>query len=211
MPSSTTSGWDDSSPTEPPTPSPTASGSATPQPVNSCPLGDPDARSVHPNDQRIHGGGLSFPRQGDYRPSVLRKAITWAYDVDGQDKTIQPEWFSVFVVGALRTADGFESPASAAEDVMQCSVTSVFYSGFVGRKDLFARPIRVDGKKGWALRSEIRVETPRTTLDGDVVEVIIVDLGRPESLAMFWAAVPIGDDKLLHQLDTIVAALAVDP
>ena len=74
LPSSTVSGWDDSSPTtEPETPTPTPSESAptpTPtqspepseeQPVQPCPEGDPTARQDHPADNRIHGGGLSFP------------------------------------------------------------------------------------------------------------------------------------------------------
>ena len=46
-----------------------------------------------------------------------------------------------------------------------------------------------------------------TDLPGDVVEVVVVDLGAPEALAMFWGAVPIGDQAMLDQLDQVVSQL----
>ena len=49
--------------------------------------------------------------------------------------------------------------------------------------------------------------TDRTTLPGDVVDVVVVDLGGPESLAMFWGAVPIGDEDLIAQLDQVIGEL----
>ena len=45
------------------------------------------------------------------------------------------------------------------------------------------------------------------TLPGDVVEVVVVDLGAPEALAMFWGAVPIGDEAMIAQLDQVVSQL----
>ena len=204
LPSSTVSGGDDSSPTPSPTPSPTGS---TPPPLIDCPRGDPDARHPYPADGRIHGGGLSFPAQPGWDPSRLRTGLTWAYDVDAQDKTIEPEWFAMFAVGALSVVDGFEVPAQAAESVMQCTATSDFYANFTDRKDLHTKPVTIAGRPGWSVRAEIHVNSDLTDLPGDVVEVVVVDLGAPEALAMFWGAVPIGDQAMLGQLDQVVSQL----
>ena len=214
LPTATVSGGDDSSPSATPTPTPSSPSpsptptptpnASTPPPMTSCPVGDPTARQDHPSDGRIHGGGLSFPKQQGWDPSALKTGLTWAYDVDGQDKTIEEQWFAMFAVGALSTADGFEAPQQAAEGVMECTATSEYYEGFQSRRDVFSRPVTVAGHPAWEIRSEIRVKSPKTTLPGDVVDVVVVDLDSPEALAMFWGAVPIGDQAMTSQLDTVV-------
>ncbi len=215
-PSSALPGGDDRSPTPVPssvTPSPTPP-SPTPTPSRGtsapCPTGDPGARQPHPQDGRVHGGGLSFPKQPNWDPSSLSVGLTWAYDVDGQDKKIAPEWFSMLAVGAVSTADGFENPEIAVTAVMECSVTSGYYDRFTERRDLEFGQITLAGHPGWRLRSEVRVDRPDLGIEGDVVEVVIVDLDSPESLAMFWGAVPIGDRALIAQLDRVVSQLRVD-
>jgi len=140
-------------------------------------------------------------------PSRLTSGLSWAYDVDGQLLTIQPEWFAMFAVGALSVVDGFEQHEQAAEAVMQCTATSTFYEGFTARKDLHAKAMTVSGRPAWSVRAEIYVDTKRTILPGDVVDVVVVDLGGPESLAMFWGAVPIGDQDLIEQLDEVIGEL----
>lgn len=215
LPTSTVSGFDDRSPTPTPTPTPPPSeassptpSATTPPPMVACPVGDPDARQTYPADGRIHGGDLSFPAQSGWEPSRLTSGLSWAYDVDGQLRTIQPEWFAMFAVGALSVVDGFEQPQQAAEAVMQCTATSDFYEGFTARKDVHAKAMTISGRPAWSVRAEIYVETPRTTLPGDVVDVVVVDLGGPESLAMFWGAVPIGDQDLIDQLDQVIGELS---
>ncbi len=209
LPTSPVSGGDDRSPTPTPadpggTPTPSA---ATPAPLVDCPVGDPGARQEYPADGRIHGGDLSFPAQPGWNPTEHTSGLGWAYDVDGQQQTIEPNWFAMFAVGALSVADGFEEPTQAAEAVMQCTATSGFYDGFTRRKDLHAKAITVGGRDGWSVRSEIHVESDQTTLPGDVVDVVVVDLGAPEALAMFWGAVPIGDDAMIGQLDHVIGEL----
>ncbi len=214
LPASTVSGFDDRSPTPTPTPTPPPSDSPTPTPSSAsrpplvaCPVGEPDARQTYPADGRIHGGDLSFPAQPDWDLSRLSTGLSWAYDVNGQELRIQPDWFAMFAVGALSVVDGFEHPEQAAEAVMQCTATSNFYEGFTGRKDLHAKAMTVSGRPAWSVRAEIYVDTDRTTLPGDVVDVVVVDLGGPESLAMFWGAVPIGDEDLIAQLDQVIGEL----
>lgn len=203
LPSSTVSGWDDSSPIPSPSPSPTPSPSAsrTPAPQQECPQGDPLFRNDHPSDGRIHGGGLSFAKVDGFHDATATAGLSWAYDVGAQQKTIEKSWISMFAVGTLRIADGFHEPKQAAEAVMQCTASSSFYRDFASRNDLSTREVTVGGHKGYAIRAEIFIDNPDYTTKGDVVEVIVLDVGSPEALGMYMGAVPIGDKDLMAQLD----------
>ena len=175
-----------------------------------CPLGNPTARQPHPSDGRIHGGGLSFPKTAGFTPTEQQSYFSWAYDVGGQDRAVEEQWYSTYVVGALPTFDGFESPKQSAELVMDCTVSSGLYDGFTGRTEVSSSSIVVDRRKGWAILSEVRVDNPGVSVAGDTVVVIVIDTGSPESLAMFWACVPIGDNAALQQLETVAGQLQVE-
>jgi hypothetical protein len=197
LPSSTVSGWDDSSPTtEPETPTPTPSASVpsptptpvpTPteeQPLQPCPKGQPLTRQDHPTDGRVHGGGLSFPEAKGWESSS-GFAYSWAYDVGSQVKLAEsPNWYSDLTVGALFTGDGFDEPRRSAELVMQCMITSGLYKNLVGRENIWSKAVTVDGHPAWSIRADVLVDYPDLTTKGDTVEVIVVDTGSPESLAM---------------------------
>ena len=223
LPTSTVSGWDDSSPTtEPETPTPTPSVSVpsptptpvpTPteeQPLQPCPQGQPLARQDHPADSRVHGGGLSFPEARGWE-STSGSAYSWAYDVGSQVKLAEsPSWYSDLTVGALFTGDGFDEPRRSAELVMQCMITSGLYQNLVGREDIWSRAVTVDGRPAWSIRAEVLVDYPDLTTKGDTVEVIVVDTGSPESLAMFVGAADIGDRSLQKTLDSTIKNLRVE-
>ena len=219
LPSSTVSGWDDSSPTpapETPTPSPPV---ATPTPVPTpteelplqpCPQGDPQARQEHPSDGRIHGGGLSFPKIAGWKALAAPTAYSWAYDVGGQQKKLEPQWIATATVGALFTGDGFDEPRRSAELVMQCVITSGFYTETAERTDVWSKAVTVDGRPAWSIRAEVRIDVQEVRAKGDTVEVIVVDTGSPESLAMFAGAVSLGDDNLLATMDSTIENLRVE-
>ena len=200
----------------PPTQAPTEpDGSATPTPGDStvpaeCALGDPAARQPHPSDGRIHGGGLSFPKTAGFTPTDQQSYFSWAYDIGGQDRAVEERWNSTYVVGALPTFEGFESPKQAAELVLECTVSSGLYEGFSGRTEVSSSSIVVDKRRGWAILSEVRVDNPDVSVPGDTLVVIVVDTGSPESLAMFWACVPIGDNAALQQLEAVAGQLQVE-
>lgn len=217
-PSSTASSYDDSSPlaTASPTPTPTPSPSPSPSPakrnpLQACPIGGPTIRQPHPADDRLHGGGLSFAPQSEWAdPGDYLQGLSWAYDVTGQRQRTEPQWLAILAVGALRTADGFDNPHQSTEGVMQCIASSGYYTDVVSRKDSASHAVSVDGKPGSELRSEIRVDRPGLSVEGDVVDVIVVDVGANESLAMFVGAVPIGDRARVSILDSTIHDLQVD-
>jgi hypothetical protein len=227
LPSSTVSGWDDSSPTtEPETPSPTPSASRptptpsqtrtptpTPSPteqLRACPEGQPTVRQDHPTDGRIHGGGLSFPEAKGWDSSSGAE-FSWAYDVGEQMIMAEsPNWYANLAVGALFTGDGFDEPRRSAELVMQCVITSGLYPKFTGREPVWSKKVTVDGRPGWSIRAEIRVDDPKLDTKGDTVEVIVVDTDSPESLSMFIGAVNIGDKALAATMDSTIEKLRVE-
>lgn len=227
LPSSTVSGWDDSSPTtDPETPSPTPSASLptptpsqtrtptpTPSPteqLRACPQGQPTSRQDHPSDGRIHGGGMSFPKAKSWQ-NTSGAEFSWAYDVGEQMKMAEsPNWYANLAVGALFTGDGFDEPRRAAELVMQCVITSGLYPYFTGRVPVWSKAVTVDGRRAWSIRAEIRVKDPTLKTKGDLVEVIVVDTGSPESLSMFIGAVDIGNTSLRATMDSTIENLRVE-
>lgn len=215
-PTGTQSAFDDSRATPTPTPTPSATPTPTPTTTPSaslvdCPVGEPLTSNDHLSDGRIHGGGLSFaPISGWTTDGQMTSGLSWAYDVHGQYQKVAPRFISLVAVGALRTADGFESAEQSAEIVVQCASSSDYYRSFTTRTDLSSQAVTVDGKPGWAIRTEIRIEDAPERLEGDVLEVIIVDLGHLESLAMFVGAVPIDDAARLKILDRTIASVKVE-
>ncbi|MFT4163868.1 MAG: DUF2510 domain-containing protein [Microlunatus sp.] len=228
LPSSTVSGWDDSSATPTPEPSvfpselPSASPSAPPRPtptptpkptqarpLRPCPEGMPSSRQPYPSDGRVHGGGLSFPRVSGW-DDASGAAYSWAYDVGEQLIRVEGEkWYANLVVGALFTGDGFDEPKRAAELVMQCVISSGLYPFLTGSEQVWSKQVTVDGHPAWSIRTNVLIDDPELKAKGDVVEVIVVDTDSPEALAMFVGQVNLGDKKLLRIMDSTIKNLRV--
>ena len=193
-------------------PSPSAS-PASPSPTDTaepCPVGNPFSRQEYARDGRVHGGSLSFPRPTGWAdPGQQTREFTWAYDVGETDLPVQPQWFATYAVGAVSVADGFEDPQTAAELAMRCTTSSTLYQNVVSRTDVVSQETTVDGYPAWTLRAEIRADDPRTSFEGDTVQITVVDLDSPESLAFFWGCAPIGDQALTAQLDEVAGQLRV--
>ena len=93
---------------------------------------------------------------------------------------------------------------------MQCLITSGFYDKSAQREDGWSKAVTVDGRPAWSIRADITIDSPEIEAAGDTVEVIVVDTGSPESLAMFIGAVEIGDRDLLQTMDSTIKNLRVE-
>ena len=150
-----------------------------------CPPGDPTFRQDYPTDQRIHGGGLSFPQQRGWRTDTGYQ-LSWAYDVGAQEA---PGGSAAYAVGALSVVNGFEQAEQAAALVVACTASVTFFPGYQSRQDLVTEAITVDGETGWRIRTDIQGRDPKLGEDGAfgwILEMVVVDLDSPESLGMFW-------------------------
>ena len=93
---------------------------------------------------------------------------------------------------------------------MSCFATSSYYIGFTGRQDLVSQQVSIDGNLGWHLRSEIFVNIPTLPkVQGDVVDVIVVDTGSADSLGLFVSSSTIGDSSRGALVDQCIASLKV--
>lgn len=211
-PTSTVSGWDDSSPTASPHPSPSPSSTPTqPVPLVPCPSGDPRAASPHPHDGRVHGGNLSFAEVSTFRAAVVEKRFSFAHDVAQQTLVVDPDpkWLAQLAVGRLRGRDGFTHGArNTAESVAECSINANMYQPFgAHRADIRSEPVSLSGRPGWLIETNVTVETPGLSFPGDHVMFIVVADGA--DWGMFFGAVPMGSATLNRTMAATVADLRI--
>ena len=209
FPTATVSGGDDSSPSEPAKPRDEASPSSpSPQPLSPCQGGRPNDRSPHPDDGRVYGGNLSFAEEGTFDPPTSEPRLSFAWDVTQQIKIVSrtPGWIAQFAVGQLRAEDFGRAPSATAEQVAECVVTGDLYrTHSAARTDVRSEAIKIDGRKGWLIESDIRVIEPGLKFAGDRVIIVVVRDG--ENWGLFFGAVPIGDDRLTALLEQTVDGL----
>ncbi len=209
---------DESTATEEATATEGTTGTTAP-PATQCTGGIPDP-SVTPrrNADRISGGALSIPIPADFKPEVLfAPAFAWADNFTPLVRTVeenpeaQTSWFSIFGVGGLRKANGFDDPAVAAEVVMTCMIESPDqYSDVTGRTEVSSGEITVDGTDAYQLTVEIRVDNADLETEGDIAQVIVVDMGDPDMFGLYISQVPIGDQELLDLQASMVDRILVD-
>lgn len=198
----TVSQWDETStPSETPTPSnPQSSGGKQ----VACPEG-PGGSGNNVEGGRLVGGGISAESLG-WQGSGF--SLPWMYDTSAEIKQITTRWMSVNAVGAVKVSDGFEAPQPAARIMMSCFASSGYYRGFSGRKDLSAEPIEIDGFKGFHMRTEIYVDD-QGDIKGDVVDVVVIDTGNPESMGVYVNSATIGDEETISETERARKSLKV--
>lgn len=195
--------WNETSPATPST------GVSEPAPTGgamvNCPTGGTMPVALEGNE--LHGGGLVVPRLEGWDDARGTFMLPWTLNMQAESRTIHAadngtRWFSVQAVGALPVSEGFDEPRNSARMMMSCFATSGYYSGYSGRKDLVTEAVSIDGKKGWHLRSEVYVQMEQLPqVAGDVIDVVVVDTGSPESLGVFVSSATIGDAPVQDAVD----------
>lgn len=206
-PRSTVSAWDE---TSTPDAGPENPAEETPSGEMQCPAGDPYDRTSSSTEGRVHGGGISFAEVGNGygRPST-ELMLSWMDDTQSQEQITEPGWISVFAVGSVQSQPYFDSVQGAAQSSMECGITNGWYSGFTGREDLKNEATQVDGHDAWIVESEIRVDKPGLSVEGDLLTFLAVDTGQ-DSYAVFMGMVPIGDEPRTAIYADVLDSLTVD-
>ena len=114
------------------------------------------------------------------------------------------------VAGTSSGAPDFGTAKQTAVAMMQCIASSGYYRHLTGSTQVFSRRVSVDGMSGWAIRTEIRVDNPGLSVDGDIAEIVVVDTGTKGQLSFFGGFVPIGDQPRIRILDQTIDSLRVD-
>ena len=200
----TVSSWDETSkPKDPPTSPPDDGGGD----LVACPKGDPtNLSSGEEKNGRLYGGGISVPSLGWNFESYQ---TDWINQTASQQLYITDTWVSTNAVGQVRKADGFTNPARAADVAMQCLASSRFYVGRTGQKTVVNEQVTVAGRPAHHIKAEIYVSNQGPDIPGDVVDVLVLDLGDPDTLSIYFSTATIGDTKVIADVERARADLRV--
>ncbi len=191
----TGSQWDEVAPSETPSePDEPDSGD-----IIDCPQNSFDDRSEVSADGRMHGGGLSFEAPSGWGWAKTPVSMRWLYDHNSTIRSITGTWMSNLSVGEVLRSEGFKDPRGTATQLMGCLASSGLYEGFSGREDLVDESFVLDGHGGWRITANVRVDN-QGAIEGDVVDVIVLDLGDPEHLAVYISCATIDDEKNLEEV-----------
>lgn len=159
-----------------------------------CPTEDTssDSPAPQPNDGRVHGGVLSYPKlPGPWSAPQREFNIPFGRDVLRQDIVIEPEgpWLAGVFVGELLSGDGFFSPEQGSEIVMEC-VSGTFYGeGEVTYEIDRSEALTVDGHEAWVVESDFHFDVPDVEAKSERVIIVIISTGEGTA-GLFFASIP---------------------
>jgi len=199
----TISAWDETSTPTPTTPPPpTESGGQ----VVMCPYSTGTGKTP-----QVAGKLTADTLQVDQVPGwrVYDMYLQSLYDTHAQMDEVYLGWMSNIAVGLVSNADGFFDISTTAEMIMECFASSGYYLDFIGREDIIpGEQISISGHPAWRIESKILVTNQR--VDGDVTDVIVVDLGPgKDHLGVFFSSYSIGDTARQAKVEAAIASLAV--
>lgn len=196
----TVQGWDE---TTRPTPPPTDQASLV-----ACPVTSDTTSTAQSNDGRLRGGGISV--QGVKGWVDYNMYLQWVSDFHTQVDQVRPGWISNIGVGQLNAVDGFTDPRTSARQTVECFASSGYYTGFTFKVDLIDEPTTISGYPAWRIRSEVHIQSDTMPeIEGDVVDIIVVDLGDPQRMGLFISSVTIGDTRRQELVDKSMASITV--
>ncbi|MGA4668843.1 DUF2510 domain-containing protein [Propionibacteriaceae bacterium Y1923] len=167
-------------------------------PTEFCPPVGPGNYSVdpHPNDGRVYGGGLSYPRLGSpWSPPQVDGRVPFGRDVQTQTITIEADyrpgqnWVASILVGELVDGDGFVSPRAGMDMVSRCIVGAFYGDSPVQREDVDARSIVIDGREGYLLEMHLTFDIPGLEAKGETALIAIVATAG-NSNSIYYASIP---------------------
>lgn len=209
LPTSTVTGWDDSSPTqEPSSAAPSESPTGSGRPV-ACDIAGRNELPDPPIDGRVHGGPLTFQRL-PYPWSDPMATSRFPY---GRDASVQiqrlPEkmpWEASAQVGVL-TFDDDPTGEEATSRLLQCLVTSDFYTSVdVSIAENKNTAIKIGTTAATQLDALLTFSHPELKTKGSKIRIIVVDT---DPATYYFHAVPMESDDLIAELDAASRSLAV--
>ncbi|WP_152361415.1 DUF2510 domain-containing protein [Microlunatus speluncae] len=209
LPTSTVTGWDDSSPSPDPSsaaPSETPTGSGRPV---ACDLAGRNELPDPPVDGRVHGGPLTFQRL-PYPWSDPMSTSRFPYSRDASVQTqALPEklpWEASAQVGVL-TFDDHPDGEEATARLLQCLVTSDFYTSVsVTVAENKNTAIKLGSTPATQLDALLTFSHPELKTKGSKIRIVVVDT---DPATYYFHAVPMERDDLIAELDAASRSLAV--
>lgn len=178
-----------------------------------CPPAQTASPDAQPNDGRVYGGRLSYPRLGapwsaprpEYDVAFGRQVLMQSVEIE---RSAGQSWLAAVLVGELVAGDGFFSPEDGAAIVVRC-VSGTFYGNSeVTRDDQVNRALKVDGRDAWVIESQLGFDVAGIQAKRELLIVVIVAVGDGTA-GLFYASIPENAPQLVKPARDALAALQV--
>jgi hypothetical protein len=169
-----------------------------------------------PNDGRVHGGPVSYPRLGSpWGPPNDENRVPFGSDaltqvvLDQQDYNgLGADWVASVLVAELQAGDGFFSPRQGSEVVVKC-ILGAFYGNNPVTSDVQVnQQATIDGHDAWIVESQLHFDIPGLRAKGERLIVAIVSAGSTSGL--YYASIPDTRRELVAPARQALARLRVD-
>ncbi|HEY5787896.1 MAG TPA: DUF2510 domain-containing protein [Microlunatus sp.] len=175
--------------------------------------GQPNA---DPNDGRVHGGPISYPRLGAPwgAPDSTDDRVPFGRDVQKQDVMDQrnyqgtSSWVASILVAELMAGDGFYTPEQGAQIVVRCILGKFYGDNPVTSNVQVNKALTVDGHEAWLVESQLSFDIPGLIAKGELLIVTVVNAGATSGL--YYASIPDTQPELVKPARDTMAALTVD-
>ena len=182
-----------------------------------CPTSteSPETLAPDPNDGRVRGGPLSYPRLGPpWSAPGPDDRVPFGRDVQKQDVMVEPNyapnssWVASVLVAELMAGDGFYTPQQGAQIVVRC-VLGAFYGDNEVTSDVKVdEAATIDGHDAWIVESQLSFDIANLRTKGELLIVAIVATGSTAGL--YYASIPDTTPELVQPAREALANLKVD-
>jgi hypothetical protein len=175
-----------------------------------------DQPSADPNDGRVHGGPISYPRlDTPWESPISDPRVPFGRDVQKQQVPDQSNydgqgsgWVASILVAELMAGDGFYTPEQGAQIVVRCILGKFYGDNPVTSDVQVSKALTVDGREGWLVESQLSFDIPGLTAKGELLIVAVVNAGATSGL--YYASIPDTKPELVKPARDTLAALSVD-
>jgi hypothetical protein len=175
-----------------------------------------DQPSTDPNDGRVHGGPISYPRLGapwstpstdnrvPFGRDVQKQMVDDQSNYDGNGSS----WVASILVAELMAGDGFYTPEQGAQIVVRCILGKFYGDNPVTSDVQVSKAITVDGREGWLVESQLSFDITGLNAKGELLIVAVVNAGATSGL--YYASIPDTKPELVKPARDTLAKLTVD-
>ncbi|GAA1833653.1 DUF2510 domain-containing protein [Microlunatus capsulatus] len=183
---------------------------------NACPTPEENPTATpDPNDGRVHGGPVSFPRLGaPWSAPEYDDRVPFGTDTKVQQITVESNynpgqsWVASVLVAELQAGDGFFSPEQGSQVVVKC-ILGAFYGDAPVTSDVKVNEAAtIDGHDAWVVESQLSFDIPDLQTKGELLLVAIVSAGATSGL--YYASIPDTRPELVQPARDALAKLQVD-
>jgi len=179
-----------------------------------------EVQVAHPNDGRVYGGSLSYPKLGDPWSDISTdNRVPFGRDVAEQHITIHVNphpknlfdwdgWMASVLVGELYAGDGFYDPEQGSEIVNTCIFRTFYGDNELTSDTLRSEAYTVDGYDGWITETNLSFSIPNLPTTSELAIVIIVKTSSMSS-SIFYASIPNDAMQYKPSVDAAIADLRV--